>query len=261
MTRKNLRRTGAGANDIPQCRAGHPKLLHAKLDRSNGIRRFDRVVLSLVGVNQHGEHLDNRTSARRIVVPKALHLPERCSVIVLGANGTNLDRKSCAHGSHLVRVDAVVFGMGAEKLNEDDLRRILNCNNEAVAVSLDIKDNAIARKKRRARVALLDVRRTNPSCLLSLAKPCPQWLRGIWMLVPKFAQCSTGNHSHGESVPSSQNGNKPPPKHGRGRTLIPAVSGGRACDQQRGCFPRTDRRESPARQRCRQRRGRRGRCR
>src|ERR1700694_5829538 len=81
---QNLGDASARANDPLQVPSGEPLLLHAELDRLDGVSWVHRIVLSLIGIDERCEHIQTVAVTRsRPRAPEALNLVERSLIIPL----------------------------------------------------------------------------------------------------------------------------------------------------------------------------------
>src|SRR5581483_3235630 len=103
---------------------------------------------------------------------------------------------------HRPYINSVIFLVGAEPLDKNDLSLIIDGNHQPIIISFNIKDNAVFADNACAPISFLDLSRRIPDCLLSFVKPCIQSCFDGFVVFAspqrfrKIIQGSTCNDSH-----------------------------------------------------------------
>jgi len=100
-------------------------------------------------------------------------------------------------------VDLIIIGMGTDMSDKNDGCVVVDFHNEAVRVSLDVEDDAIAGEDIGRGIAQPDVCWRFPLCSNSFMKPRLQGGLGIRMFFIKVAEGFSGDDSHGKGNSAS----------------------------------------------------------
>src|ERR1700733_6356389 len=97
---------------------------------------------------------------------------------------------------HLGYVDLVVLGMRSEKLDEDDLRGIVDGYYEPVGIALDVENDALISDDARGPVLMSNIFGTGPFRCFDLLEPSLEGVLGIAIPRPSVVQRPSGDDPH-----------------------------------------------------------------
>ena len=84
----------------------------------------------------------------------------------------------------------------SNETNVDSMMSVDNDDNQPLAISFDVEDNAVISYKACRAEDAPDIAWCMPVCLPHVSIPRPQRFFGVWMRFPEIAQRATGDDSH-----------------------------------------------------------------
>ena len=108
------------------------------------------------------------------------------------------DRSNSHRTSHLFDIDPVVLLVSPHEPYVADLVGEVDCCNEPVSISFDVKYNAVVANNARIGIRAFNVRRGFPNGSLNVVIPSPESLLGVRMSLPELPQGPPGNDPHGQ---------------------------------------------------------------